>query len=84
MRSFTEDMGYAANPFPWDEENRAAIRAELDALFFQLYLPGNLDVTWKKSEKEADMEYESLVTAFPASTGHGGMHYGKLSDNKEK
>ncbi|MBO0914577.1 SAM-dependent DNA methyltransferase, partial [Streptomyces laculatispora] len=37
MTTFARDMGDAGAPFRWDEERRATIRAELDALFFHLY-----------------------------------------------
>ena len=36
------DCGYPGPPFLWDEERRFILRAELDALFFHLYL-GTLD-----------------------------------------
>ena len=31
------DLGYAADPFPWDSEERRQLRARLDALYFHLY-----------------------------------------------
>lgn len=65
MRPFAEDLGYDGDPFIWDEERRAAIRAELDAAFFHLYLPANPDGTWQKCDQESQQEYESLVAAFP-------------------
>jgi hypothetical protein len=37
MRAFAEDLGDNGNPFRWDENRRARIRAELDALFLHLY-----------------------------------------------
>ena len=37
MRPFARDMGYDGNPFKWDEEERAHLRARLDALYFILY-----------------------------------------------
>ncbi|MEN6545261.1 MAG: hypothetical protein ABFE07_04400, partial [Armatimonadia bacterium] len=37
IKAFAEDMGYAGPPFVWDEERRAQLRAQLDALYFQLY-----------------------------------------------
>jgi len=37
LRPFAEDLGYAGDPFPWDEEDRRHRMARLDALFFQLY-----------------------------------------------
>ncbi|PRX50862.1 hypothetical protein B0I33_10113 [Prauserella shujinwangii] len=37
MEPFARDLGDTGPPFVWDEERRAVIRAELDALFFHLY-----------------------------------------------
>ncbi|KUP95578.1 Eco57I restriction-modification methylase domain-containing protein [Thermobifida cellulosilytica] len=37
MTPFARDLGDDGPPFRWDEERRAIIRAELDALFFHLY-----------------------------------------------
>ncbi|WP_338687283.1 N-6 DNA methylase [Streptomyces acidiscabies] len=37
MRPFARDLGDTGAPFRWDEDRRAIIRAELDALFFHLY-----------------------------------------------
>lgn len=37
MRLFAEDMGYHGESFPWDEDRRAVLRAELDAYYAALY-----------------------------------------------
>jgi hypothetical protein len=37
MRSFAEDLGYSGPPFPWKEERRALLRAELDAKIAKMY-----------------------------------------------
>jgi hypothetical protein len=37
MHPFARDLGDNGAPFRWDEDRRAIIRAELDALFFHLY-----------------------------------------------
>jgi hypothetical protein len=37
MKPFAEDMGYDGEPFIWDEERRAILRAELDAKYAKLY-----------------------------------------------
>lgn len=37
MAGFAADLGYFGPPFHWDEERRAVMRAELDALMFHLY-----------------------------------------------
>ena len=36
MAGFGSDLGYDGTPFRWDEERRALIRAEIDALMFRL------------------------------------------------
>ena len=45
MRPFARDMGCKGDPFKWDEEERAHLRARLDALYFILYGVGREDVT---------------------------------------
>lgn len=37
MTSFARDLGYAGEPFPWDEDRRALLRAELDAWYARAY-----------------------------------------------
>ncbi len=37
MKPFAEDMGYDGEPFIWNEERRAILRAELDAKYAKLY-----------------------------------------------
>ncbi|HQF62362.1 MAG TPA: N-6 DNA methylase [Anaerolineaceae bacterium] len=37
LQPFAEDMGYDGDPFPWDEDRRAILRAELDAYYARLY-----------------------------------------------
>lgn len=37
LKPFAEDMGYQGEPFRWDEERRAMLRAELDAYYARLY-----------------------------------------------
>jgi hypothetical protein len=37
MKPFAEDMGYDGEPFIWDENRRAKLRAELDAKYAKLY-----------------------------------------------
>jgi len=37
IQAFALDMGYDGPPFVWDEERRAQLRAQLDALYFHLY-----------------------------------------------
>ncbi len=37
MQPFAKDMGYDGEPFIWDEQRRAILRAELDAYYAKLY-----------------------------------------------
>jgi hypothetical protein len=37
LREFAIDMGFDGNPFEWNEQRRANLRAELDAYFAHLY-----------------------------------------------
>lgn len=37
MRPLAEALGYTGNPFPWDEDRRAQLKAELDAYYAKLY-----------------------------------------------
>ncbi len=37
LKPFAQDMGYHGEPFKWDEERRALLRAELDAYYAKLY-----------------------------------------------
>lgn len=37
MAPLARDLGCTGPPFPWDEERRAELRAELDAYCFRLY-----------------------------------------------
>ncbi|MDM7323466.1 MAG: N-6 DNA methylase [Thermus sp.] len=55
MRPFAQDLGYDGPPFPYDLERRFRLRAELDALFFHLYLG-----TPEEWEKEASPELKAL------------------------
>lgn len=37
MTAFARDLGYEGEPFPWDEDRRALLRAELDAWYARAY-----------------------------------------------
>ena len=37
MAPFARDLGYDGPPFPWDEDRRALLRAELDAWYARAY-----------------------------------------------
>ncbi|MBY8855414.1 N-6 DNA methylase [Nocardia sp. CA2R105] len=44
LTPFARDLGDTGAPFVWDEERRAVIRSELDALFFHLYAISREDI----------------------------------------
>jgi hypothetical protein len=37
MAPFAHDLGYDGPPFPWDEDRRGLLRAELDAWYARAY-----------------------------------------------
>ena len=37
MAPFARDLGYAGDPFVWNNDRRLQLRAKLDAVFFHLY-----------------------------------------------
>ena len=37
LASFAQDLGHGGPPFPWDEQRRARLRAELDAFYARAY-----------------------------------------------
>jgi hypothetical protein len=37
LRPWAEDLGYTGEPFPWNPDRRARLRAELDAYYAKLY-----------------------------------------------
>ena len=46
MLPFAKQLGYSGPPFRWDDMRRSLIRAELDALMFQLYGLGRSDTEY--------------------------------------
>jgi len=55
LEPFALDCGYDGPPFIWDEERRFMLRAELDALYFHLYL-GDL-IEWRSKGSEELLRY---------------------------
>ena len=56
LEPFAKDCGYDGPPFRWDEERRLLLRCELDAAFFHLYLPTEVNGDWSQVK---DKEWES-------------------------
>jgi len=61
---FADDLGYGGQPFRFDEERRAVLRAELDACFFHLY----------GIERE-DVDY--ILDTFPIVARHDVAEFGE-------
>jgi hypothetical protein len=65
MGPFARDLDDSGEPFAWDPDRRASLRAELDALFFRVY---GIDV-------RDDVEYiiDTLLGGAPKEGGAGGF-----------
>jgi hypothetical protein len=65
LASFARDCGWFGPPFRWDEERRFLLRCELDAAFFHLYLPAEVNGDWQKAERETEEDLARLKASFP-------------------
>lgn len=65
LEPFAQDCGWSGPPFRWDEERRFLLRCELDAAFFQLYLPAEKFGNWRSSESEPAEDLARLKASFP-------------------
>ena len=65
LLSFAQDCGYSGPPFHWNEERRFLLRCELDAAFFQLYLPADANGEWRLAEGEIPEDLSQLKVNFP-------------------
>lgn len=65
LEPFAQDCGYDGPPFRWDEERRFQLRAELDAAFFHLYLPGDANGDWLPAANESPEDLARLKESFP-------------------
>ena len=64
MALFARDLGYAGDPFVWDDDRRLQLRAKLDAVFFHLYGVTDRD----------DIRY--IYSTFPIVRRQGTAAYG--------
>ncbi len=64
LEPFARDCGFDGPPFHWNENRRFLLRAELDAAFFHLYLPADVNGDWQQAENETPEELARLKAAF--------------------
>jgi hypothetical protein len=67
MTPLARDLGDEGEPFRWDEDRRAKLRAELDAFFFRLYGIDDRD----------DVDY--ILETFQTETG--GLKHNEIRDH---
>jgi len=65
LQPFAQDCGCSGPPFRWDEDRRFMLRCELDAAFFHLYLPAELNGDWRLTESETAQDRSRLKASFP-------------------
>ena len=65
LAQLASDCDYDDSPFPWDEGRRFEIRCELDAAFFNLYLPAEPGGAWRPAEGETSNQLSGLKRHFP-------------------
>ena len=70
MAPLARDLGYDGPPFPWDAERRFAIRCELDAAFFHLYLPATADGRWRPARIAGGHVVDEMEAELAALTAH--------------
>ncbi len=67
MKPFAEDCNYFFKPFKWNEDRRALLMSELDAIYAHLYAISRIDLTYildqfpvlAKNEKRQLGEYRT-------------------------
>jgi hypothetical protein len=69
MTPLARDLGDEGEPFRWDENRRAQLRAELDAFFFRVYGVDDRD----------DVDY--ILETFQTETG--GLRHNEVRDHGE-
>ncbi|MGA2264614.1 MAG: hypothetical protein ABSH28_24690, partial [Acidobacteriota bacterium] len=65
LEPFALDCGWSGPPFRWHEERRFLLRCELDAAFFQLYLPAEANGDWRLAKGETAEDLARLKASFP-------------------
>ena len=91
MASFAQDLGHEGSPFCWDEERRALMRAELDALMFHLYGVNRQDADYimdtfpivKRQDEAAHREFRTkrlILECYDAMTAAFQATHGSLDN----
>lgn len=65
LRELANDFGYFGRVFDTNEDRRFALRCELDAEFFHLYLPSDAKGDWVQAENETADQLAELKRHFP-------------------
>ena len=58
LEPFARDCGWNGPPFRWCEERRFLLRCELDAAFFHLYLPTEVNGEWRMANRADGCPYD--------------------------
>ena len=76
MGPFSRDLDDTGDPFAWDPDRRASLRAELDAFFFRMY----------GIECRDDVEYiiDTLLGGAPKEGGAGRLERGASQDDDRR
>jgi type I restriction-modification system DNA methylase subunit len=77
MRPWAEDIGYTGAPFPWDEERRAQLKAELDAYIAKMYGLTREDVEYILDPTDFFPEGDCPTVTFPGLKRHEIKAYGE-------
>ena len=70
QRPFAQDCGWFGPPFRWDNGRRFRLRAELDAAFFDLYLPSTREGDWKPARRAEGANQDETAEQLAALRGH--------------
>ncbi len=60
LQGFAADLGWAEEPFPWDDARRHRLQSELDAIFSRMYRLDRSDVEWILDAPPPSSSFPSL------------------------
>jgi hypothetical protein len=70
LEAFARDCAWSGPPFHWDEERRFLLRCELDAAFFNLYLPATSEGGWKPALRAEGAVHDETPEQLAELTKH--------------